>query len=106
MSTQTQTNPYARKVGFFGSVKTLGVTTVSGLNQITQDTVTTAVGITGSTAVASTALNEAVNIWGESLIEDLRADQAEDRIHREISRLQQASQLDALKAELAKLKGE
>ena len=98
------TNPYTRKVGFFGSVKTLGVTTVAGLNQITQDTVTTAVGVTGSTAVASTVLNEAVSIWGESLLEDLRADQSIDRVHREIERLQQESQLDALKTELEAMK--
>ena len=97
-------NTYTRKVGFFGSVKTLGVTTISGLNQITQDTVKTATGISGSTAVASSVMNEAVSIWGESLLEDLRADQAIDRVHREIERLQQSSQLDALKAELEALK--
>ena len=49
-------------------------------------------------------MNEAVNIWGESLLEDLRSDQQVDRIHREIEQLQQASQLDALKAELEAMK--
>ena len=97
-------NPYQRKVGFFGSVKQLGVTTVSNANKIVIDLGTTTTGITGSTAVASTVLNEAVSIWGESLLEDLRADQQIDRVHREIEQIQQQSQLDALKAELSALK--
>jgi len=105
MSKQTQTtNPYARKVGFFGSVKQLGVTTISGLNDITIDTVTTATGITGATATISTVAKEAVSIWGDNLLEDLQADQAIDRVHREIAQLQQSSELDALKEVLATAK--
>ena len=98
------TNPtsgYTRKVGFFGSVKTLGVTTVAGLNTITIDTVNTATGLTGSTAVVSGIIKEATSIWGETLIEDLRADQSEDRILRELDMLQRSSELDALKHQLA-----
>lgn len=100
----TNPNQFQRKVGFFGSMKQLGVTTLSGANAVVTDLTTTTVGITGSTAIASTVMREAVGIWGESLLEDLRADQGIDRLHREIERLQQQSQLDALQAELENLK--
>ena len=104
MNNNNPTQPFARKVGFFGSVKQLGVTTVSGLNTITIDTVTTATGLTGATAIASTLIREATSIWGNNMLADLHADAEIDAIHREIGNLQQASELDALKAELAKVK--
>lgn len=96
------TTGYTRKIGFFGSVKQLGVTTVSGLNTATIDLVNTATGITGSTAVVSGLIREATTIWGETLLSDLRADQAEDLIHRELGMLQRTAELDMLKAELTK----
>ena len=105
MSTNTDTtNQYTRKVGFFGSIKVLGVTTISGANEITKDTVNIATDLTGGTRMVTSVARQAVSIWGEDLLEDLQADQAINRIHREIDKLQQTSELDALKAILAKAK--
>ena len=101
MNTNTNnTSTYTRKVGFFGSVKQLGVTTISGANTVTIDIVNTATGITGSTAVVSGIIREATSIWGETLLEDLRADQSEDRIMRELDMLQRTAELDTLKVQL------
>jgi len=105
MNTNTNTtNPYARKVGIFGSTKQLIVTTVSGLNTATQDSVELLTGITGAGATAGTLLKEATGVWGETILEDLRADQAEDRIIRDMERHHRQAELENLKAELAKVK--
>ncbi len=104
MNEAQQTNPYARQRGFFGSVKDLGTTTVKGTGLVVSDVVTVATDITGSTATITGVGRQAVSIWGENLLEDLQADQAIDRVHREIASLQQNSELTALKEELAKAK--
>ena len=103
-SNNQTTNPYTRKTGFFGSVKKLGVTIVSGANDITTDTVGTATNITGATRQVTSIAREAVDIWGETILEDMRADQAEDRIIREMERHHRTAELDNLKTELAKVK--
>ena len=102
-SNTNTTNPYARQRGFFGSVKDLGTTTVKGTGLVVNDVVTVATDLTGSTATVTGVARQAVGIWGENLLEDLQSDQAIDRIHREIANIQQNSELDALKAELAKV---
>ena len=105
MNNQTNTtNPYQRQRGFFGSVKDLGTTTVKGTGLVVNDTITIATDITGSTATVTGIARQAVGIWGENILEDLQADQAIDRIHREIAQLQQNSELEALKLELEKAK--
>ena len=96
------TNPYARQRGFFGSVKDLGTTTVKGTGLIVNDAVTIATDITGSTATVTGVARSAVGIWGNNLLADLESDAQIDSIHREIQQLHQGSELDALKAELAK----
>ena len=93
---------YERQRGFFGSVKDLGTTTVKGTGLVVNDTIKVTTDFTGATAVISGVVKSAVNIWGENLLEDLEADRAIDRVHREIAQLQQTSELDALRAELAK----
>lgn len=97
--TETQT-PYQRKVGFFGSVKQLGVTTVSGINTTVTDSVTIVTGVTGALAVTSTLVKSAVTIWGDDMLEDLQADSQLNRLHRKIDRIQQEAELDALELQL------
>lgn len=101
---ENQTNTYQRKVGFFGSVKKLGVTTISGANDIVTDSVTFTTNVTGSAVTVSAVAREAIDIWGADLIEDLQSDSQLNRLHREIERIQQQSEVDALKGQLEKAK--
>lgn len=93
-----------RKKGFFGSVKQLGVTTVTGANAIVTDTVTTATGLTGATATVSTVVKEATNIWGANILDDLRFDGEMDSIQRELDREERMAELEAMKERLGKRK--
>lgn len=95
---------YERPRGFFGSVKDLGTNTVKGTNLVVNDAIGITTDLTGATRVVSTVAKQAIGIWGENLLEDLQSDQAIDRVHREISQIQQQSELDTLKTELAKAK--
>jgi len=95
---------YERKVGFFGSIKALGTNTVKGADLVVNDAIGITTDITGGTRVVSTVARQAMSIWGDNLLADLEADKAIDGIHREIASIQQTSELDALKAELAKAK--
>ena len=97
----TQTT-YTRKVGFFGSIKKLGTTAVSGVNDVTIDVIGVTTNITGSARQISGIARQAVDIWGEDLLEDLNNDREIARAHREIDKIQQQAELTALKAELAK----
>ena len=107
MNTQTQQpelNTYQRKVGFFGSVKQLGVTTVSGANQVTQSLVNSTVNTTAVVETTTAIVNQAVTLWGNDLLEDLQADARINAVHREIESVQQNHELDALKAKLVQAK--
>ena len=106
METQTQTTGYTRKVGFFGSIKKLGTTTVNGANDVVIDTIGITTDLTGGTRIVTSVAREAVGIWGEDLLEDLQADREIARIHRQIDNIQQQAELEALQAELAKHKGQ
>lgn len=106
MENSTQaTSGYTRKVGFFGSIKTLGVTTISGANNVTIDLVGIATDLTGGTRMVTQVARQAIGIWGEDLLEDLESDRQISRMHRQIDQLQQKAELDALTAVLAKAKG-
>lgn len=104
MNKQEQTIGYTRKVGFFGSIKQLGVTTISGANDVTIDMVGITTDLTGGTRMVTSVARQAIGIWGEDLLEDLESDRQINRLHREIDRIQQNSELEALQAELAKRK--
>jgi hypothetical protein len=95
-------NVYQRKVGFFGSVKQLGVTTISGANDVTIDIVGITTDLTGGTRMVTSVARQAIGIWGEDLLEDLQSDREVNRIHRQIDRIQQEASLDALRAQLSK----
>ena len=98
------TTGYQRKVGLFGSVRKLGVTTIAGANAVVIDTVGITTDITGATRITTSVAKSAVAIWGENLLEDLESDREIDRMHREIERTQQSAELDKLKAQLAEAK--
>ena len=95
---------YQRKPGFFGSVKTLGVTVVTGANDLTISTVNSATNVVGGVEQVTAVGREAIDIWGETLLEDMRADQEEDRILREMDRHNRTAELENLKTELARVK--
>ena len=101
MNNQTQTG-YTRKVGFFGPVKNLATSTVTGTGLVLNDTVSTATAISGSISDIAQVGRQASNIFTQNLLEDLEADREIDRIHRELDSLQQHSELEALKLQLAK----
>jgi len=101
MNNQTQTG-YQRKVGFFGSVKNLATSTVTGTGLVLNDTVSTATAISGSIADIATVGRQASNIFTANLLEDLEADREIDRIHRQLDSLQQHAELEALKLQLEK----
>lgn len=106
MNAQTQQpeNTYQRKVGFFGSVKQLGVTTVGGANQVTQSLVNSTVNTTAVLETTTGIVNEAVTLWGNDLIQDLQADAEINAIHREIEAVQQNHELTSLRTKLAEAK--
>ena len=101
MENNTNTTGYQRKVGLFGSIRKLGVTTIAGANDVVIDTIGVATDLTGSCRIGSSVVKASASIWGENLLEDLEADREIDRMHRQIERLQQKAELDRLKAQLA-----
>jgi len=102
MENQQTTSGYTRKVGFFGSIKKLGTTTVNGANDVVIDTIGITTDITGGTRMVTTVARQAIGIWGEDLLEDLESDRAISRMHRKIDQIQQQAELSALEAVLAK----
>ena len=97
-------NQYQRKVGFFGSVKQLGVTTVSGANEVTQSVVNSTVNTTAVLETTTAIVNKAVTLWGNDLIKDLEYDAEINSLHREIEKIQQQSELDTLRDRIAKMR--
>ena len=95
---------YQRKTGFFGSVKQLGVTTVSGANQVTQSLVNSTVNTTAVVETTTAIVNKAVTLWGSDLLADLEADSVLNSLHREIETIQQQSELDTLKDRIAQMR--
>ena len=96
--------PYQRKTGFFSSVKQLGVTTISGANQVTQSLVNSTVNTTSVVETSTSIINKAVTLWGNDLLQDLEADSVLNSLHREIENIQQQSELDTLKARIAEMR--
>lgn len=101
---QSTETPYARKVGFFGSVKKLGVTTVAGANDVVQNGTTMLVQTTDIGVTITSIASKATTLWGQDLIADLEADAVMNGLHREIETIQQTSELDTLKARIAEMK--
>jgi len=101
---QPQQPTYQRKVGLFGSIKKLGVTTVAGANNIVVDAIGVATDVTGSARVGTSLLRTASTLWGNDLIADLENDARVNALHREIELEQQKAELDNLKAVLARAK--
>jgi len=99
-------NPYQRQRGFFGSLKDLGTTSIKSTNVVLDDAFGVTTDITGATRTVSSVAKSAVGIWGTNLLADLASDSEIDSVHREIQMLHQKSELDGLKAELAKMKAQ
>ena len=99
-----ENNTYQRKTGFFGSVKQLGVTTISGANDVTQSVVNSTVNATAVVETATSIINKATTLWGNDLLADLEADAQMNGLHREIETIQQQNELDTLKLRIAEMR--